>query len=127
MCFADSSDVAWCAGALAVCQRHAVDGRVWYRFIRPWYFWAAVVLIGFLPTIVRYASGRPIPSTAFGAISLVAVTVLLWTLYFLFERLFPSVVLVLRRDENWVRRNATELTVALAMLGVLVSLIGLFR
>ena len=122
MVSATSSDEAWSAGALAICQRHALDGRAWYHWIRPWYFWSAAAMSGSLPGIWHYIFGTSIPSTAFLVILLAVLNVLLWTLYFSFGRLFPSLVLVLRPEENWARRNATELTLVFAVLAVLVSI-----
>jgi len=114
---------AWCAGAIAVVETHAKRNRLWYSWIQPWIVWLVALILGFVPLLSDRLLNRPM-STPAGA-ALIALQTLFWTIYFSYGRLLPRHVLVLRIEESWLRRYATELTVLLAVLSFIISVIAL--
>jgi hypothetical protein len=123
---ARAPDEAWCAGAIAIVEKHAFTNRQWYRFFRRWHFWLVAVVLGILPGL-GLVFHRNIINDKASIVTLTVIVVLSWVLYFSFNRLFPAKKLIVRLHENWFRQYATELTLALALVSLVVSLLAVFK
>ena len=121
---ASAESEAWCAGAIAVVETHARRNKLWYSFIHRWTVWLLPSIILFLPLSLTTFHR---PMSYVGLASVIALAVLFWIIFYSYERLLPRHVLVIRREENWLKRYSTELTIGLAILSFIISLIALFH
>jgi hypothetical protein len=126
MVYASAPDEAWCAGVIAVVEKHARANRKWWAFLRSWHVWLCTMVLAVLPSLAKWIFHRTSPITEAFFVAWFVLLVLSWVLWFRFERLFPPRTLLIRAHEKWFRRHETELTLALALVSLVVSLVALF-
>ena len=100
---------------------------------RLWYHWFVSAPIGWLfvifaniPTIALLVlpKGQSLEKPVFAG--WLAVTITLGILYFARTKLLPSSVIVVTREEGFVRRNAAELSLLVAIVSAVLTVIGWF-
>jgi len=116
---------AWCAGAIETVFSFLRSYKVWYS-------WLASAPLGWV--LLIFAN---IPSIAFwtlpkGSIGMLSITGWLSTLialvfiYFFRWRLFPVAAIRITEEESYIRRYSSELSLIIALLSVILTLVSLF-
>ncbi len=122
---AEGPDFAWCAGASATVVQRLRQHSRWYGPIRGWPLGAMVLITANLPMLSRLTGTSLFRSwAATGAWAAVLGTSL--ALYISRRRLLPVATLDLRSSEAAVRRYMPEITLAVAILALLLTVLGWF-
>jgi hypothetical protein len=121
---ATAATEVWCASAIAVVESHVIRNKLWYSFIQRWILLLPALILGFVPLLSDRFLHHPMSTVAIA--SVVVLQYLFWAIYLSHNRLLPRHVLVIRLEENWLRRYSTELTIGLAALSSIIALIALF-
>lgn len=121
---AKADNEAWCAGAIETA----------FSFLhsqRPWYHWFISSPLGWILSAFAYIPSISLPFLPKGAIidkpfvyAWVAITATLAVLYVARSQLLPTSVLVLSEDEGFLRRNAAELSLLIALVSAVLTIIG---
>ena len=117
---------AWCAGAIETVYSFIQSNKLWYH----WFVSAPIGWIFFvfanIPSIalLLLPKGQSLETQVFAG--WLAITVTLGILYFSRARLLPSSVIVVTREEGFVRRNAAELSLLVAIVSAALTVIGWF-
>lgn len=122
-----STNEAWCAGAVSIVQKYISQKNQWYASIRDWHFTTIPIVVGFLPLILLKTAHIQMLSGYWSLASFGLLIIFSWVLPFVYYRIFPGRTLVIRNQEGWLRKHSGELTLGLALLSLIVSVIGLFR
>ena len=123
---ASAETEAWCAGAIETVSSFIQSNRLWYH----WFVSAPIGWIFFIfaniPTIARLllSKGQSLEKPVF--VGWLAVTITLGILYFARAKLLPSSVIVVTREEDFIRRNAAELSLLVAIVSAVLTVIGWF-
>lgn len=125
-----SNDEVWCVGAMDVIAQSLAAQKTWYSWFAGWVLTisalAAPFFFGLIGGLVKFATGNPLLATPLIAVSWTALYAVLLVLFLFRSLLLPSAVLEIRTTENLVHRYAPELTVLLAVITVLLTIIGWF-
>lgn len=122
---ATSETEAWCAGAIDTVYSFVQSHKLWYS----WFVSAPIgwllFLVGNMPgPFLLMSKGTSInPVVVFGWFG-AFLTLLL--LYFGRERLLPSGILKISETKGFVRRHVAELSLAIAIVSVILTIIGWF-
>ncbi|HHQ4581367.1 hypothetical protein ACK33C_08900 [Aeromonas hydrophila] len=117
---------AWCAGAIETVNAFIQSNKLWYH----WFVSAPIGWILFIfaniPSIVLLflPQGQSLDKSVFAG--WLAITISLAILYFFRARLLPSSVIVVTREESFVRRNAAELSLVVAIASAVLTVVGWF-
>lgn len=123
---ASAETEAWCAGAIETVYSFIQSNRLWYH----WFVSAPIGLIFFIfaniPTIALLflPKGQSLEKPVFAG--WLAVTIALGILYFARAKLLPSSVIVVTEEEGFVKRNAAELSLVVAIVSAVLSVISWF-
>ena len=119
-----SEKEGWCAGVVEAASSAMRKHQVWHRWIPRWSFWALVCLI---PVIYLFWKGRWDETVSlFELVGIVAIYLVGYRMIFLEERIFPVGAIRVREKENFIRRNSTEITVVIGLIGAVALIIRLF-
>ena len=122
----ESENEAWCAGAIATLVPLFQQSKTWYSGFRGWPIGAGLLLSLNLPTslpLISRLTGKTFNnSVIYSVVPIVVFTLLYFTRYWL----LPTNLLVIRQTETTFKKYSTELTVTIALLSLIVSIIGLF-
>lgn len=117
---------AWCAGALETVSAFIQSNKLWYH----WFVSAPIGWIFFIfaniPNIafLFLPKGQSLDKPVFAG--WLAITISLAMLYFFRARLLPSSVIVVTSEEGFVRRNAAELSLLVAIASAVLTVVGWF-
>lgn len=123
---ARSETEAWCAGAIDTVYSFMQTHKLWYNwFVSAPIGWLLFIIGNMpLPVLVFMSKDTPIDRVVvfgwFGAF----LTLLL--LYFGRERLLPSGILKISETNGFVRRHVAELSLAIAIVSVILTIVGWF-
>ncbi len=123
---ASAETEAWCAGAIETVYSFIQSNRLWYH----WFVSAPIGWIFFIfaniPNIalLLLPKGQSLEKPVFAG--WLAVTITLGILYFARTTLLPSSVIIVTREEGFVRRNAAELSLLVAIVSAVLTVIGWF-
>lgn len=121
---ASAGTEAWCAGAIETVYSFMQSNRLWYH----WFVSAPIGWIFFIfaniPSIalLLLPKGQSLEKPVFAG--WLAVTITLGILYFARAKLLPSSVIVVTREEGFIRRNAAELSLLVAIVSAILTVIG---
>jgi len=123
---ATSETEAWCAGAIDTVHSFVQSRKLWYSwFVSAPIGWV-LVIVGNIPgpTLVLMSKGVQIDRiVVFGWLgALVALLIL----YFGRERLLPSAILKVSEPKRFVRQHVAELSLIVAILSAILTIIGWF-
>ena len=114
-----ASDYGWCAAVVATCQRATQRSKRWYSALRAWHFFILAMTAGLLPGVpLSFVKGKVVVGPM-GALA----WLLLWVIFFAFNRVFPPASLVIREEESWVKRHTPELTLLLSLAALVVAVL----
>jgi hypothetical protein len=85
-----------------------------------------LIVFGNAPTVTSLLlpKGQSLPKPIFMA--WLSITITLVILYFSRSKLLPSAILVITREEGFVRRHIGELSLLVAILSVVLTVVGWF-
>lgn len=122
---ATSETEAWCAGAIDTVFSFVQSHKLWYNwFVSAPIGWILIFLI-YIPwaVLLFMPKGSQIDSViVFGWLGAVSALLLL---YFGRERLLPSAVLKISESDGFVRKHVAELSLVIAIVSVILTIIGL--
>lgn len=125
---------SWCAGSVEAVYSFLQSYKLWYHwFVSAPIGWVLALLIN-LPIIGASIIASTIPkgttidkSAYFGwAIGWLVTVFALAFLYFFRGNLFPAHVLRVTEEEGFIRRHSAELSLIIALLSLVLTVIGLF-
>lgn len=115
---------AWCAGAVETVYSFFQSYKLWYRwFVSAPLGWALFILIN-IPNLAMIL----LPKGAIGKPALIGWLATVATLSFLYifkGKLFPSATIRITKEESFIRRNSAELGLAIALLSVILTVVGI--
>jgi len=123
---ASAETEAWCAGTVETVISFLRSYKVWYS-------WLAYAPLGWI--LFAYASIIPaiainiLPKGAIGKVSIIGYLFTLFALAFLYFykfRLFPSASLRITDEENFIKRYSSELSLIIALLSVILTIVNFF-
>ena len=117
---------SWCAGAVETVYTFLRAHRQWYWWVRGWPIGALTLLSLNLDTISRLLGVKSLMSSPLLIGAWLATALAFAALWFLRDRIFPSVVLEVRPHETTLRRYMPELTLFVAILSLVLTIIGWF-
>lgn len=123
---ANAESEAWCAGAIETVTSFLQTKRVWYHWFAAWPYTVLILIMAGIP----YAIGKIIEKDFFKNKSFAIgwlITMLLFAILSISrERFFPAGSLTITSDESFLRRKASELTLIIAIISALLTIIGWF-
>jgi hypothetical protein len=123
---AQSEFEAWCAGAVETVFIFASSHKVWYHWFAaaPIGLFLAALMVGtqFVAIFVPKEAKVP-PAAVVGWLLLAGISALLVMLR---PKLFPAAVITIRQSESWFKRHVAELSLVVAILSALLTIIGWF-
>lgn len=117
---------AWCAGAIETVHSFVLSHRTWYHWFVKWPFGILLMAMAFAPSIIGKITHDDLfkNKTLFSA--WLFLIFFLAVLYFTKGRFLPMVILRISNEESFIRRRAPELSLLIALLTALITVIGWF-
>ena len=116
----------WCAGAIETVDSFVYSHKLWYSWFVSvpvgWLF----ILFASVPNIVLLTAPKDESIKIIVILSWLAITVTLGILYFAKNKLLPSYIILINNEKGFLRRNVAELSLAVAMLSVALTVVGWF-
>jgi len=117
---------AWCAGAVEEVIAFLNSYKRWYAWFVVWPF-GVLLVFGFnVPAALSLLGYKEIWSNRILLVSWMLVICLLAVMFFARDRLLPSYVLVISNEEGFLRRNAAQLGLLIALASAILTVIGWF-
>lgn len=117
---------AWCAGAIETVYAFIKSHQLWYN----WFLAAPIGWILFIfaniPSIAMIIMPKDTSIDKSIYIAWVTIILVLAILYFLKGKLLPSTVLIITEEEGFIKKNAAELSLSIAILSVILTIVGWF-
>lgn len=121
-----SESEAWCAGAIETISSFLHTRRVWYHWFITWPFTLlALILVGIPYAFEKYAQKDVLQNKPF-AIGWLIILILFFILSLAKGKLLPAATLNISNEEGFLRRRAPELTLVIALLSAVLTIIGWF-
>lgn len=123
---ANAETEAWCAGTIETVYSFIQSNRLWYHwFVSAPIGWIFLIFAN-IPNIASLflPKGQSLDKPVFAG--WLAIIITLGILYFARVRLLPSAVLLVTREEGFVRRNAAELSLLVAIVSAVLTVVGWF-
>ena len=123
--FAQGETEVWPAGAVELVYSLIQSHRLWYG----WFISTPVNVLIFILTVASSAAVLLTPKSAFPrwiVFGWLSILLAFSALQLATPILFPSSVLRITNEESFFRRHAAELTLVVALLALVVSVVGLF-
>ena len=121
---ATAATEAWCAGAVETAYAFASSNRVWYYWLAQWplgLMLSGLVVLNWAFLVI----GKGKLSTSMGiALFLAFLTFLI--LYIARSTVLPAATLRLSEETSFLRRNAAELSLLVATLSIVLTIVGWF-
>lgn len=117
---------AWCAGAIETVYSYLHSNRLWYDwFLSAPLGWVLIVILS-MPTVALLVlpKGQIISKTIVAGWS--AMTVVMALLFFSKGKILPSSVLVFNNTDNLIRRYGGELSLVIAIISAVLTVVGWF-
>ena len=117
---------AWCAGAIETVYTFIKSHQLWYN----WFLAAPIGWILFIfaniPSITMIIMPKDTSIDKSIYIAWVTIILVLAILYFLKGKLLPSTVLIITEEEGFIKKNAAELSLSIAVISVILTIVGWF-
>ncbi|WP_126286081.1 hypothetical protein [Burkholderia stagnalis] len=117
---------AWCAGAIETVYAYMSSNRLWYDwFLSAPLGWLLIIMVN-IPTVAQlvFPKGQLISKTVVAG--WVAMTAVMTVLFFSKGKLLPASILVFNGTDNFIRRYAAELSLLVAIISVVLTVVGWF-
>ena len=117
---------AWCAGALETVYSFAQTNKLWYSWFSSAPIGWVLIFLANAPTLASLLlpKGQSLSKPVF--IAWMSITIALAILYLARGKLLPSAILVVTREEGFVRRHIGELSLFVAIISVVLTVVGWF-
>jgi len=117
---------AWCAGVIETASSFLQGHRLWYHWLISSPLGLILYLFIFLPTMLGEFLPKDtyIPKLIIFAWGSIALT--LAVLYIARAKLFPASIIVVRKEEGFFQRNASQLSLLMAIVTAVLTIIGWF-
>lgn len=123
---AEGDNEAWCAGAIETASQYFQQNRAWYSWFRGWPLGVLGLLVAYALPFLMVIGGLSLVLTPKIVISWLVALLVLGALYFGRGFLLPSAMLEIRLTESMIERHASELTLLISVLALLLTIIGWF-
>jgi hypothetical protein len=123
---ATADSEAWCAGAVETVRSFTQANRLWYSwFVSAPIGWIFVVFAN-IPNIasVFLPKGEPLDRPVFA--TWLSITITIAILYLVRGKLLPSSVLVVTPQDGFIRRHLGELSLLVAIVSAILTVLGWF-
>ena len=123
---ASADTEAWCAGAIETVYSFARANRLWYSwFVSAPIGWMFFVFAN-IPTVASLflPKGQSLDKPVFG--TWLSITIALGIVYLARSKLLPSSILVVTREEGFFRRHVGELSLVVAIISAVLTVVGWF-
>lgn len=123
---ANSESEAWCAGAIETVTSFLQTRRVWYHWFIAWPYMLLVFIMAGIPYVINKLIANDFLKNKPFAIGWLIIILLFAILSLSREKFLPSASLTISSEEGFLRRRAPELTLIIAMISALLTIIGWF-
>jgi hypothetical protein len=124
---ATANNEAWCAGAIETVFSFISSYKRWYHFFVAAPIGWFLFILGNIPAIVLFTPiSNFLSFNTLGTIGYFLPLIVLAILYFFRPKLFPARVIVINENETFIRKYSAELSLAIASISVIISIIGLY-
>jgi hypothetical protein len=117
---------AWCAGAIETVYSFAQANRLWYS----WFVSAPIGWMCFyfanIPTVASLFLPKGQSLDKYVIVAWLSITIALIIVYWARSKLLPSSILVVTREEGFIRRHIGELSLVVAIISAVLTVIGWF-
>ena len=123
---ASADSEAWCAGAIETVYSFMQANKLWYSwFVSAPIGWMFLVFAN-IPIIASLflPKGQSLDKPVFAA--WLSITITLGILYLVRSKLLPSSILVVSREEGFIRQHVGELSLLVAIISVILTVVGWF-
>lgn len=124
---ATASSEAWCAAAVETVVTMARNNRRWYHWLHSLPLGYIIIIASNVPTIMALVGAKEItrqyPSLNVAWLAALLSLTIVWALR---PRLLPGATIAIGNHETFLKRHAGELSLLIAALSAVITLIGLF-
>lgn len=140
--YTSAEDEAWCAGAIETAYSFLSSHKRWYNWLNSAPIGCILYILTAIAVLPTFYNPSVLPITLSKQIVSVTENVLLmktiascWLISFIFiaclylfkSKLFPVGVLQIKNDENVLHKYFTEITIGIAVLTLVVTVIGIVK
>ncbi|MDO8436874.1 MAG: hypothetical protein Q7S69_01735 [Nitrosomonadaceae bacterium] len=115
---------AWCAGAIETVYSFLQSHKMWYHWFVSAPTGLILVFLSIFPFIAWELSPEKFPVERITYVGWLLAVIAIGILHVYKENLFPAAVLRITEDKNFIRKYSGELSLALAVLSVVLTLLG---
>lgn len=119
---ATGSSKAWCIGLVGISLAFARQHKSWHAFLSPGLLWLILLTTFLIPALLSSLGYKLINSREVAVVYLL-VQVLLGYMIIRQDRLFPSGTMIIRNEDNWLRRYNGEITAITTVVATIVAVI----
>ena len=124
---ATSGSEAWCAGAIETVYSFVQSHKLWYSwFVSAPIGWILVLVVNSPAPMFYFMQKNGIQITSVVVFGWLGAFITLFILYFGRERLLPSAILTISESRGFVRSHVAELSLAIAIVSAILTVIGWF-
>lgn len=123
---ASADNEAWCAGAVEVVWQFLQPYRLWYGWFRGWPLNITALIGVNFPTILNLSGVKSVTQSPLFWGAWLTASVVLAALFLGKTRLLPSAVLQVSPEESSLRKHLPELTLLVAILSLVLTIVGWF-
>ena len=121
---ASGESEAWCAGAIETVYTFLSSNKVWYHWlVSAPIGWIFIVLVNLPFILIKILPSSTINEAVYTG--WLATIISLGFLYVFRGKLFPATALRITYDEGFIRRHSAELSLIIALLSVILTVVGL--
>lgn len=117
---------AWCAGAIETVYSFMQANKLWYSWFVSapigWVFFIFANIPNIAPLFLP--KGESLDKPVF--VAWLSITITLGILYLVRSKLLPSSILVITREEGIIRRHLGELSLLVAIISAILTVVGWF-
>lgn len=122
---ATSDSEAWCAGAIETIYSYLNTYKKWYSWFNVAPIGWFLFFFGNIPNIAWVILPKDALSTT-AIVAWLAALITIGILYVFRGKLFPGSILQVRESEGFIRKNSAELSLAIALLSLIATILGWF-
>ncbi len=117
---------AWCAGAIETVHAFVLAHRTWYHWFVKWPFGILLLAMIFVPSVIEKIGYEDLFKNKALSAAWLFLALFLSVLYFTKGKFLPVVTLRISNEESFIRRKAPELSLLIALLTALLTVVGWF-
>lgn len=124
--FAQSQTEAWSAGAIEVVYSFLQSHRLWYHWFVSWKVATLISVLWLVPSAAVLLLPKSPAFPRWMVLAWLSTLMAFTVLHFAQAILLPSSVLRITNEENFLRRHVAELSLVLALLSAVLTVVGWF-